>query len=258
MTRLRPWLADPQVLPRELQQALAHDHVAPDTEQLRDLAEQLGQTLGMALAPPPPISIVETVAASKPAAAATVLAAKPLAVLGAWVFGGVVLGAGLSGIAQLALPPDSPAPQGRARPEPVRHPKPGLVAPGPQIEAPPQSAPAQSAAVTEATAAGLARGSASPAAQAPAASAETEFELLKRAQLALVTDPSLALSLVNVHVARFVQPELDQEREMIAIDALRRLGRGDEARRRGAAFRARYPRSAHLHRLEGLLQDSSR
>lgn len=91
----------------------------------------------------------------------------------------------------------------------------------------------------------------------PIAPAESEVQLLKRAQLALAADPDLALSLTRAHAVRFPRAALDQEREMIAIDALRRLGQIDEAKRRAEAFRARYPRSAHLHRLEGLLEDSS-
>jgi hypothetical protein len=82
---------------------------------------------------------------------------------------------------------------------------------------------------------------------------ETEIQLLQRAQDALGSAPSQALDLVNRHAARFPGAALGQEREVLAIDALVRLGRVSEARARAAAFAARFPASAHLHRLEALV-----
>ncbi len=38
---------------------------------------------------------------------------------------------------------------------------------------------------------------------------------------------------------------LRQEREVIAIEALRRLGKADQARERGSDFRREFPDSAH-------------
>ncbi len=87
------------------------------------------------------------------------------------------------------------------------------------------------------------------AAGAPMVDGETEIQLLQRAQDALGSSPSRALDLVNRHVARFPRATLGQEREVIAIDALVRLGRVGEARTRAAAFAAQFPASAHLRRL---------
>jgi len=254
MTPTRRWLADPKTLPRELQQALESDGAEPGAEQLRHLTEQLAQSLGVMLTPPPPVSGVETVAAAKLSASVTISAAKPLVVLGAWVLGGVVLGAGLSGLAQLALPTDGPAPRARAGSLPSVQ-----VARHVPVESSPEAArtalvdPPRLSATIATSEVASARSTASAAVE-PSAPAETEVELLKRAQLALGINAGLALELTRTHEVRFEQPRLDQEREMIAIHALMRLGRLDEARRRGQAFRARYPRSAHLHRLEGLLE----
>jgi hypothetical protein len=86
-----------------------------------------------------------------------------------------------------------------------------------------------------------------------AADGETEIELLQRAQDALGSAPARALDLVNRHATRFPGAALGQEREVIAIDALVRLGRTGEARARAAAFAARFPTSAHLRRLEALV-----
>ena len=255
MSQSPRWLDDPQGLPSELQQALGADCAEPATEQLLHLTDQLARSLGVVLTPPPPVSGVETVAAAKVGAAIATSAAKPLVVLGAWVLGGVVLGAGLSGIAQLALPTDGPAPQARAgAPAPTRDVRQLHGDANAGVPAPVQlSAPSAPPAVVATPDVANARSSASVAPAEPIAAVETEVELLKRAQRALGPDPGLALALTGTHVARFPRAELDQEREMIAIDALRRLGRDEEARRRGEAFRARYPRSAHLHRLNGLL-----
>jgi hypothetical protein len=88
---------------------------------------------------------------------------------------------------------------------------------------------------------------------APTIESDTEIQLLQRAQDALGSSPSRALDLVNRHVARFPRATLGQEREVIAIDALVRLGRVGEARSRAAAFAAQFPTSAHLRRLAALV-----
>ncbi len=85
---------------------------------------------------------------------------------------------------------------------------------------------------------------------------ETEVSYLRRARAALKSDPAQALQLANGHPSRFPHGALDQEREIVAIDALVRLGRRSESRARANAFRARYPSSAHLTRLETLVGGS--
>jgi hypothetical protein len=65
--------------------------------------------------------------------------------------------------------------------------------------------------------------------------------------------PADALAAVDAHAARFPQSALAQEREVIGIEALVALGRPDDARARLARFRARWPTSSHLVRLDGLL-----
>ena len=100
-----------------------------------------------------------------------------------------------------------------------------------------------------------------PASQVPAEPAiaeksETEVSYLRRARGALKSDPARALELANGHPSRFPHGALDQEREIVAIDALVRLGRRGESRARADAFRARYPSSAHLTRLDALVGGS--
>ncbi len=81
----------------------------------------------------------------------------------------------------------------------------------------------------------------------------TEGALLLRARQELSSDPSDALVLTQEHARRFPAGTLVQEREVLAIEALARLGRSSEARRRLQAFRASFPQSPHVARLTGLV-----
>ena len=82
------------------------------------------------------------------------------------------------------------------------------------------------------------------------ARAASEPELLERARRALSSNPSLALALTNQDAALFPHGVLLQEREVIAIEALRRLKRTAEADRRAAAFGKAFPGSAHQRAVE--------
>jgi hypothetical protein len=84
--------------------------------------------------------------------------------------------------------------------------------------------------------------------------AETEAHLLQRAQDALSGGPAQALALTEAHASRFPAGALGQEREVVAIQALVRLGRLEEARARGARFAAAFPGSAHRRRIDALLE----
>jgi hypothetical protein len=77
-----------------------------------------------------------------------------------------------------------------------------------------------------------------------------EAGLLERAQAALQRDPAGALALTREHQRRFARGALGQEREVIAIEALKRLGRHEAASSRAAAFERRYRGSVHRPRLE--------
>ncbi|AGP35604.1 hypothetical protein [Sorangium cellulosum] len=90
-----------------------------------------------------------------------------------------------------------------------------------------------------------------PAAPAPDAIAAVdnddlvrESNLVDQSRAALAQDPAAALAALARHEADFPRGRLAEEREFIAIRALMRLGRADEARARAAAFVARYPSSS--------------
>lgn len=81
-----------------------------------------------------------------------------------------------------------------------------------------------------------------------------ETRLLAQAQAALGSGPARALQLAYAHARLFPNGVLTQEREVIAIQALVRLGRMEEARRRAQAFELRFPGSAHQQKVQALVQ----
>ncbi len=90
-------------------------------------------------------------------------------------------------------------------------------------------------------------------APAPEADPEAELALIRSAQDALGASPATALARTDEHRRRFGDGVLAQEREVVAIDALVRLGRAAEARERAEAFHRRWPRSAHGRRVDVLV-----
>jgi outer membrane biosynthesis protein TonB len=78
----------------------------------------------------------------------------------------------------------------------------------------------------------------------------SEAELLEQARSALKTDPARALARANQHAARFPGGALVQEREVIAIKALRQLGRTADADSRSESFVKAFPGSAFGRKLK--------
>jgi hypothetical protein len=93
-----------------------------------------------------------------------------------------------------------------------------------------------------------------PAEEPPARKVEPpppdEFGLLWQARVKIRRDPAGALALLDAHAGRFANGQLAPEREVLAVEALRALGRTDEAEARLRGFRAKYPGSIHLRRLQ--------
>jgi hypothetical protein len=114
------------------------------------------------------------------------------------------------------------------------------------VPTPPATEAAPASAASEPTAPGRRKEPESHTAQR-----QDEVRLVSRAQRALGNNPALAFSLAERHRALFPGGALAQEREVIAVEALRALRRPAEAEARARRFRARYPDSAHLPRVEG-------
>jgi hypothetical protein len=155
---------------------------------------------------------------------------------------------------RLASTPSSPAPSPSApavsatsapaarpieRPTPAPETSADRVAPAPGPEAPVVSLTVP--------------GPGSDAPVAVVADAETEAQFLDRARAALGTTPGQALVLTDEHARRFPSGALGQEREVVAIQALLRLGREGEARGRAQRFLAAFPGTVHRRRIEALI-----
>jgi hypothetical protein len=78
----------------------------------------------------------------------------------------------------------------------------------------------------------------------------SESVLLDMARSALATNPRRALILTQEHAMRFTNGALVQEREVIAIEALSRLGQAEAARARAQDFARNFPGSAHQPRID--------
>lgn len=91
--------------------------------------------------------------------------------------------------------------------------------------------------------------------QAPVAPRRrSESELLESARRLLKAEPQRALRLTEEHARLYPKGALSQEREIIAIEALSRLGKRESAKARGADFGVTYPDSAHQPRLNQTLK----
>ena len=83
-----------------------------------------------------------------------------------------------------------------------------------------------------------------------------EERILHRARDSLPTAPKTALDLTDAHARNFPHGVLSQEREVLAIDALGRLGRTTEASSRAIRFQATWPASPYVGELRnrGLIE----
>lgn len=84
-----------------------------------------------------------------------------------------------------------------------------------------------------------------------------EAKLLERARTLLSRSPGQALAVLTDHERTFPDGALGPEREILAVDALVRLGRRDDAERRGRALTARAAGSLYEERLRRILSPDS-
>ena len=191
-------------------------------QQLARLAGRLGPLLG------PGVPAATGTAAAASASGGLKLGLAALALIaaggGAWLLS-----------APQSAPPPVPTPAAVAPPAPVE-PAPaaavGASAPGADAKAPAEAA------------------APAPAVQLPSKpAAPSEADLLEQARGALKSDPARTLARANEAARRYPRGMLVQEREVLAIQALRRLGRSAEADRRAAAFAKAFPGSAFQRKL---------
>jgi hypothetical protein len=77
-----------------------------------------------------------------------------------------------------------------------------------------------------------------------------ETVALESARRAVARDPGVALARLREHERVFPTSSLREERDVLSIEALLRLGRRDQARVRFAAFQGRFPSSLYRRRLQ--------
>jgi hypothetical protein len=87
----------------------------------------------------------------------------------------------------------------------------------------------------------------------PADALTREAALLGRAQATLASDPAAALEQLGEHLREFPRGQFAADREFLAVDALLRLGRRDEARRRADALATDHPRSVYVARVRRMI-----
>jgi hypothetical protein len=130
-------------------------------------------------------------------------------------------------------------------PEETGPPPAAVTAPAPQ-EQPPLPPPSRPASVRA-----HARSHAKHAVPAVGVSADQlqrETRMIDAARAALASSPARALAVLEDHRREFPSGQLAAEREFLAVEALRRTGHGDEARRRAQALMARFPSSPYASR----------
>ena len=84
-----------------------------------------------------------------------------------------------------------------------------------------------------------------------------ETQLLERARGLIGNDAQQALLTLDAHRREFPHGALELERELMAVDALLKLGQRQEAHRRAAQLRAQAPGSIYEQRLTRLLGQGS-
>jgi hypothetical protein len=184
------------------------------------------------------------------AALASALSWAPGAALGAAL--GVATVAVVWGVPALLAPKPGPVELAPAAPPPPASAAPiATVIPTPPPPSPPSSA---APSVRPAPVAASAAPSAEPEPPPRVDTLAEETALLEKARAALGVAPGEALALAEAHAARFPAGKLGMEREILAVDALRRLGRAGEARARGEALLARAKGSLYEERVRKLVE----
>ena len=156
----------------------------------------------------------------------------------------VLAGAGVGAIVVSTSSSAPPAPSGVVSApvvssSPVVAPEPSLaLVPLPQVSAAPSIAP---------------KPIVKPSASVEEADPALEPALLRQAQDALRSNPSEALAKTQEHARKYPRGLLVQEREVIAIEALVKMGRKPEAEARAARFEKSFPGSTHARRIDALL-----
>jgi hypothetical protein len=217
-----------------------------------DAPPELQQLLSFAEAPRPLDAVARArsrrrllALAALPAAAGTMFWVQNLA-LGALLGGAVSVGVAAGTGSFSAREPPAPSVNEPVRPTPPTRVDRTKPSPEPTVAEQPRADGARAFVPAPATTASTAPSSTSD-------SVAAEARLLESARRALAADPARALELVARHEREYPTGVLAVEREFLAIDALVRSGRRQEAEARGRRMREHAPGSLYEERLERLL-----
>ncbi|MBN9166620.1 MAG: hypothetical protein J0I07_37145, partial [Myxococcales bacterium] len=113
--------------------------------------------------------------------------------------------------------------------------------------------PARTVSVDELPTVAATNSAARRTAEPPSNAGLSELQIVQRAQASLSSDPARALELARTHERTFPAGAFVQEREVIAVDALARLHRREEATTRARALLRHHPATPYAARLEAAL-----
>lgn len=86
---------------------------------------------------------------------------------------------------------------------------------------------------------------------------ESEVQLIGRAQQLVRSQPQAALALCREHARKFPKGMLVQEREVLIVEALQRMGQEEEARKKSESFLKENPDTALRNKVEHLTADAA-
>lgn len=218
----------------------ASDSDDPTAEELANVTRRLAAVL-------PPGALPPSLTGGPPAAAASV--AKGLAAkIGIGISIGVVVASGAWVASRRSEGDATKATPLVATPGPSAS---MSMAPAPSLDVPPLAS--SGLAMPAAPTASPVQDAKGPT-QRGAAPKRSESELLYDAHDALLRGaPEQALALTVEHEHAYPNGTLTQEAEVIAIEALVASRRGEEAQRRAAVFRKKYPHSGHRARIDQIV-----
>jgi hypothetical protein len=229
-------MSNPKVLDQALDEARRALGSEQDVQRLRAKLGELTPTAAPAAAP-----------AKTTALASKVVIGTTVAVL--------MLAAAIVLMTRAPSTPPSAITPHAVQPLPVPVPEAAAPAPPPVVQPRVEVAPEPKPAAPRRKA--IAPAAAPPPTAAPAPPAPKELELLTAAQDAIDRAPQRALGLLEEHARFYPNGSFAQERESLAIDALRKLGRTSAAQERARAFVVRFPKASSTKHLQTWLDDSS-
>jgi hypothetical protein len=181
-----------------------------------------------------------------------VAVAAGIGVLGVAAVKGIPVLLSNSDAAATVSPVSTATPPVMAKPKPAQAP---TAAPVPSVTATPTTTASVTAIPTATAAATAMSPSIEPAPSAETDSLAREAAMLDRARGLLGSDPGAALAALDAQAVAFPAGHMSLERELLSVEALRRLHRVSEARARGESLLRRARGSIYEDRVRAILDE---